>query len=200
MGLSLGEGALLEEEGPRGSWRHRPQAEREPPQFRRAELSGTRQTAGRHPAPGDHGTEESPPRQHQLPGPGPAQQPHRQESSPNFCEQDKHTARPGLTQLPLGWAPNHQRNSLPAQAPGFPHIRALGFWFEVLSSGIPFGGSQTQALGSMVQRLNQSPRFRMQALACRSSPGLWFVPPGVGSLVKRSTLLASSQALCSVSI
>lgn len=142
----------------------------------------------------------SPPKTAPAAGPGPAQQPHRQESSPNFCEQDKHTARPGLTQLPLGWAPNHQRNSLPAQAPGFPHIRALGFWFEVLSSGIPFGGSQTQALGSRVQRLNQSPRFRMQALACRSSPGLWFVPPGVGSLVKRSTLLASSQALCSVSI
>lgn len=75
--------------------------------------------------------------------PGPAYQPNCQESSQNVCEQDKHTARPGLTQLLLGWAPNPWRNLLSARSPGCLCTGALGSESEVLSSGIPVGGSQT---------------------------------------------------------
>lgn len=59
------------------------------------------------------------------------------------CEQDKHTSRPGLTQLLLGWAPNPWGNLLSARPPGWLCTGALGSESEVLSSGIPVGGSQT---------------------------------------------------------
>lgn len=95
---------------------------------------------------------QSPQSQHQQPGPGPVHQPNHQEPSPNFCAQDLHTASPGLTQLLLRRAPNHQRTSLSALSPGCTHPGAFSSWVEVLSSRLQV--LRLQVLGSRVQRLN----------------------------------------------
>lgn len=100
-------------------------------------------------------------------------QPNRQEHSPNFHEQDTHTARFVLTSLLLlKRAPNSQRSLLEAQSPSCPFNGAPSSWFEILGSGIPTRDSQTPSLGSRVPCLNSKSQTENTGSGRNSPPGL----------------------------